>query len=200
VLDSGSDLSAGKLHYLADRALTGHSSPNMQLPMYFDGSVVRTTDGRKQWLGVVTLNPGGVNYFAAPDFKPVWGHFTHAPIHCHCLCDVNGDGTPEVLVGREDGFVVQYSLAGGRVMNRVFAGGEVRAIAASGNNIVVATSEGLLLLNLQLQTLGLKRGAVQSMRVLESSPSGPPRIAVAFDHGAVGGMTIPPHLRPGPSK
>ena len=188
VLDSGSDLAAGKLRYLADRPLTGHSSPNMQLPMYFDGSVVRSATPPHCWMGVVALNPGGINYYSAPDFKPVWAHFTHAPIACHCLYDMDGDGTPDLLVGREDGYVIQYSIADGSVMKRAFVGGEVRAIAAAGGSVAVGTSNGLMLLDRQLRRAGMARVAVQAVRVLEMPAPQPPLLAVALDNGTIAGM------------
>ncbi|MBC8871402.1 MAG: LamG domain-containing protein [Planctomycetes bacterium] len=190
VLDSGSDLAAGKLRYLATRSLTGHSTPNMQLPQYFDGAVVRTTDDESRWLGVVTLNPGGVNYFSAPKFSPVWSRFTHTTNACHCLGDVTGDDVPEVLVGREDGFLIQYALADGELMNKTYCGGEIRAVAAIGDGFVVGTSEGLLLLDNGLRAVGFASGAVQAIRVIESPASEAPLIAVAFDSGAIAGMNL----------
>jgi len=190
VLDSGSDLPGQKLRYLVSHSLTGHSSPNNQLIQYYDGAVVRTTDDAKRWLGVVALNPGGINYFAAPDFKPVWGHFTHTTVHSHCLCDLNADGAPEVLVGREDGYVIQYAVADGSVVNQAYAGGEVRALAASGKRVVAGTTEGFVLFDDQLRAVGFRPGAVQALKALKSSAAGIELLAAALENGHVAALRL----------
>ena len=81
----------------------------MELPQYFDGHVVR--DGAS-WEAVVTLTPGGMDCFAAPDFKPAWRHFNHPPNLCSALWR-GADAVPAVVVGRADGFVCRYAIDDG---------------------------------------------------------------------------------------
>ena len=52
-----------------------------------------------------------------------------------------------------------------------------------GDKIVVGTEQALLLLDNQLRVVGGKPGAIQSLCLIESSPTDPPLIAAAFDGG-----------------
>jgi len=186
VLDSRSDLERGQLKYLASHPLTGYSSGNTQFPMYHDGAVVRSAEGR--WLGMVAVNPGGVDYVTAPEFSPGWNHFNHAENTCFAVHDLSGDGVSELLLGRDDGFVAQYAIADGKMLGKVFAGGRVRALAAGGAQVAVATDAGLALVDRRLQVLGFRPGAVQSLGMLEASAGGIQRLAAALEDGTIVGL------------
>jgi hypothetical protein len=186
VIDSRSDMSAGKIRYVIEHGLHGHSCGNEMLPLYFDGSVVR--DARGKWLGIVAVNPGGVDYFAAPSVTPRWSHFSHAPSSCFVLHDLTGDGVPEILIGREDGFLTAYAATDGRVVRKAYLGREIRALAAAGRQIAVGTNEGLALLDDQFRVIGFQPGGILALGVLESSAEEIRRLAVAYENGTIAGL------------
>jgi hypothetical protein len=183
VIGSRSDLANGKIDYLLDKPLplTGYSCGNDELPnsypgIYYDGASV--CDGQGKLLGAVVLNPGGIDFFKAPDFSPGWAHFNHAPNTCSALIDLAGDGTAELVVGREDGYVTGYAVSDGKVLGTVFAGGPVRALAPLGNQVAVATERGLVLLDKQLRIVGCRPGPACALAVL-SDPAAKGRVLVA---------------------
>lgn len=185
VVDSGSNLEAGQLNYIVKRNLTGYSSGNMQMPLYFDGSVVTTNKGNKKWLGVVAINPGGIDYFSAPDFSPVMSVFNHPPNTCHALWDTTGSGVPELFVGREDGFVAYYDLTQFARKGSIFSGGKVHALAAHGEWMAVGGEGGLLLFNRKLQVVGHLPGIVDSILFINNM------LIIAYEDGKIVSM----HLR-----
>ena len=187
VIDSSSDLIADKIRYVTEHGLHGHSCGNEMIPLYFDGSVVRDTRGN--WLGIVAINPGGVDYFAALGIKPMWNHFSHAPSSCFGLHDITGDGVPEILIGREDGFLTAYAAADGRVVRKVYVGREVRTLGAAGRQIAVGTDKGLVLLDTEFKVIGFRPGGIRALGVLEGSSEGIRRLAVAYENGTIAGLT-----------
>jgi hypothetical protein len=186
VIDSRSDMSVGKIRYVSEHGLHGHSCGNEMLPLYFDGAVVRDASGN--WLGIVAINPGGADYFAAPRITPGWSHFSHAPSSCFALHDLTGDGVPEILIGREDGFLTAYAAADGRVVRKAYLGREIRALAAAGRQIAAGTNEGLALLDEQFRVIGFQPGGVLALGVLESSAEGIRHLAVAYENGTIAGL------------
>ncbi|MBM3474464.1 MAG: hypothetical protein FJX75_14465 [Armatimonadetes bacterium] len=150
VIPSETPLEQGQLpSYLGLAALTGYSSGNQEFRLYHDGAVVRDRDGA--WLGIVALNPGGIDFFAPTDFRKLWSHFSHPPNLCSLLADLDDDGKPEILVGREDGYVVAYEIGQGRLVAKAAPDGPVRSLALlggppeSGARIVAGTGGGLTL-------------------------------------------------------
>lgn len=190
VVPSEAPLEEGTFHYLTTQPMTGYDSGNMELPLYFDALIVRDSEGR--WLGVVGVNPGGVDFYGAPDFKHKWGRFNHPPNRCHLVTDVTGDGRPEVLVGRADGYVVAYEAEDGKTARKAALDGEVRALAMSGESLLAGTEESLTLLDLQLRVLGRRPDPVESVAVV--SDSGGSMAIVAHSDGSVAGY----QLRGGP--
>jgi hypothetical protein len=186
VLDSQSDLANGKLDYLVSHIMPGYSCGNNELPMYYDGAVVR--DAQDRWLGVVVLNPGAIIYYTAPKLLPAWHHFNHPPNTCSTLADLDGDGVPEVLVGRGDGYVTQYAMASGKVMGTVFVGDQVRAIVTLGDRVAAGTDRGLVLLDQKLQIVGFRAGSVSSLAVLEGSAPASQVLAAALTAGDIVGL------------
>ncbi|MBT7165012.1 MAG: hypothetical protein HN904_19700, partial [Victivallales bacterium] len=59
--------------YVMGARMTGYNSGNMELQLYWGGGVVRNAAG--EWLGMVAINPGGLDYCTHPGFKPAWSHF-----------------------------------------------------------------------------------------------------------------------------
>jgi len=188
VIDSRSDLAEGGLRYVATHGLTGYNSGNMELPVYFDGAVVRAADGK--WLGVAALNPGGINFYSAPRFDAAWSHFNHPPNTCYCLLDTTDDGIPELLVGRKDGFVVQYSVSDGTLSGRAHMGGDVRSIAGWRGGLLVGTSEGLVLMDTQMRRLGERQGPVQRVAATARPGRRSPLVIAANDDGTITGLEL----------
>jgi len=179
VMDARSDIPAGKLRAAVRHPLTGYSSGNMQFPLYFDGAVVRATDTAKRWLGVVALNPGGINFYAAPDCRPKWSHFNYPPNRCFVLWDAEGTGVPDILVGREDGYVTRYRVEDGRARQSAFVGPDVRGLATVGRHLAAASSRGLTLLDAQLRTVDLVPRPVDAVTAVGE------QLAVGFSDGAI---------------
>jgi hypothetical protein len=183
VIPSEAPLEQGQLPaYRTVSALTGYSSGNQEMSLYHDGAVVRDRSGA--WLGVVTLNPGGLDFFNPGDFTKRWGHFNHPPNACFVLHDLNGDGKPEVLVGREDGYVVAYEIEKGEVVARTALDGAVQSLAVWQDHVVAGTERGLTLLDSALRPVAHQGGAVESVAVLAGA-SGPPLIVAAHSNGDV---------------
>jgi len=175
VLASDSALEEGQCHILRNYPFTGYSSGNMELPQYFDGHVVR--DG-KSWKAVVTLTPGGLDCFAAPDFKPTWRHFNHPPNLCSARWR-RADAAPAVVLGRADGFVCRYAIDDGTLTDRVFIGRDVRAVAPWGARLAAGGSDGLVLLDEQCRVCARLRRPVDALATADG------RLIVAFSDGEV---------------
>jgi hypothetical protein len=179
--------------YLGLAPLTGYSSGNQELGLYHDGAVVRDRAGA--WLGVVALNPGGIDFFAPTDFTKRWSHFSHPPNLCSLLADLNDDGKPEILVGREDGHVVAYEIEQGETVGKAALGGAVRSLALVGGasnaqgHIVAGTDSGLTLLTAALQPVAHRAGPVESVGVL-ARPAAEPLIVAAHSSGEVVGYRL----------
>ncbi len=176
VIPSETPLEEGALpSYLGHGALTGYSSGNQEARLYHGGAVVRGQDGA--WLGVVAINPGGIDFFGPQDFAKRWSHFSHPPNLCSLLADLDGDGKPEILVGREDGYVVAYETEQGKTAAKVALDGAVRSLALAGRQIVAGTARGLTVLNLALEPMGHCDGPVESVGVLPRTGAAPLVIA-----------------------
>jgi hypothetical protein len=118
----------------------------------------------------------------------VWNHFSHAPSSCFALHDITGDGVPEILIGREDGFLTAYAAADGRVVRKAYVGREVHALGAAGPQIAVGTDEGLALLDAHFELIGFRPGGIRALSVLEGSAEGILRLAVAYENGTIAGL------------
>lgn len=190
VLGSAAELESGQVPpYLATGPLTGYSSGNMELQIYFDGAVVRDRSG--QWLGCVTVNPGGVDFFAAPDFAHRWGRFHHPANQCMLLTELSTLDRPDVLIGREDGYLVAYDVQTGELRGKMALGGEVRCLARAGQFIVAGTSRGLFLLDPQLRAVGYREGAVEDCQCL-NLPSGGELIVAVHSDGTLAAYRVRP--------
>jgi hypothetical protein len=188
VIPSETPLEKGELpSYLGHTALTGYSSGNQEARLYHDGAVVRDRPGA--WLGVVAINPGGIDFFSPQDFKKRWSHFNHPPNLCRLLTDLNGDGKPEILLGREDGYVVAYEIDQGKTVAKAALNGAVRSLAAVGRQIAVGTDRELTLLDASLQPLAHREGPVESVGVL-AGPGAAPLVVAAHSSGSVAGYRI----------
>ena len=174
--------------YLGLAPLTGYSSGNQEHRLYHDGAVVR--DGAGTWLGVVAINPGGIDFFGPTDFRKRWAHFNHPPNLCSVLADLNADGIPELLVGREDGYLVAYEVEEGKVVARAALDGAVRSLAVLADSgprpgaIVAGTERGLALLDASLELVGHLAGPVEAVAVLARA-QGEPLVVAADPQGAV---------------
>jgi hypothetical protein len=186
ILPSDAPLEAGEFgSFLAGGGHTGYNSGNMELQLYWDGAAVRNADGK--WLGTVALNPGGIDYLAQPGFQPAWSHMHHPENRCFALADLDGDGIPEILVGRVDGCVVAYAAADGRLVSRVTLSGELRDLASIGNTVYAATEDGLYRLDSALRITGVCKGATEAVAVLEREGAAPVVVAALSD-GRVQGL------------
>ena len=187
VVSSEAPLESGQMPpYLAAGGLTGYSSGNMELELYFDGAVVRNNAG--EWLGCLAVNPGGVDFFAAPDFAHRWGRFHHPANLCMLLAGLSNPDRPDALIGREDGYVVAYDIESGEMRAKVALGGEVRALTRAAGFIVAGTSRGLFLLDENLRAVGYRDGAVEDCEGVRL-PDGRELIAVAHSSGQVSAYT-----------
>ena len=158
---------------------TGWSAGNMELPMYHVASKVMRQDANgTQWLGVVALNPGGIDYYQRPALKRAWGHFNHPGNLCHAVGDVTGDGVDEIVVGKEDGFVIIYDALTGKQIAKRNLRGEVRAVCITDGRIIAGTSTGLTVMTRDGQAVIEVQGAVESIVV-----SGTTQIIVGFSDG-----------------
>ena len=168
---------------------TGWSAGNMELPMYHDAAKVmrRGADGA-QWLGVVALNPGGVDYYALPEMNRAWGRFNHPGNLCHAVGDLTGDGVDEIIVGREDGFAAVYDAPTGRQIAKKKVPGRLRSICISDQLIIAGTSDRLVVMTKDGRAVSEARGAVESIVVSESR-SGHKQIVVGFSDGSIKGFT-----------
>jgi hypothetical protein len=188
VVPSDAPLEEGRLpKHLVSAQLTGYSSGNMELQLYFDGAVVRSTQG--EWLGTVALNPGGVDFFSAPDFRKTWSRFHHPNNLCFVQADLDGNGVPEILVGREDGYVLAYRAEDGSLFAKTALDGAVRALAACEQGILAGTERGLALLDRELRPLAYRPGPVEDVAVARRGGGGE-IVGVALTEGAVFGLTI----------
>ncbi|MBM3498483.1 MAG: hypothetical protein FJX74_07400 [Armatimonadetes bacterium] len=188
VIPSETPLEEGKLpSYLGHAPVTGYSSGNQEARLYHHGAVVRDAAGT--WLGVVAVNPGGIDFFAPQDFAKRWSHFSHAPNLCSLLTDLNGDGKPEILLGREDGYVVAYEIEQGTMVAKVALNGAVRALAAAGSWVAAGTDRELTLLDASLQPLAHVDGPVESVGVL-AGPDSAPLVIAAHSSGDVASYRV----------
>ena len=183
VVPSEAPLNSGKLGpYLASASLTGYNSGNMELQLFWDGAVVRDATGR--WLGTAAVNPGGVDFFAHPGFKAAWSHFHHPENRCFTLADLDGDGTPELLLGRADGCVVAYAASDGSTAARVTLDGELRCLQPCGAGVLAGTEGGFWVLGPDLQPVAFRGGAVEDVAVLDR-PGRPSLLVAVLSDGRV---------------
>lgn len=170
---------------------TGWSAGNMELTMYHGASLVHQgADGNREWLGVVAVNPGGLNFYRQPAFEQVWDHFNHPGNFCHTAGDIDGDGVDEILVGREDGFLSVYRAGTGELIRKCNLGGEVRTVLVIGKHLVVGTSRALLFLDQQYQRVACVPGPVESVRQI-GQPDGGRLVVAAFSDGFLRAFPIP---------
>jgi len=170
---------------------TGWSAGNMELTMYHGASLVhRETDGKAEWLGVVAVNPGGLNFYRQPAFEQVWDHFNHPGNLCHTVGDIDRDGVDEILVGREDGFLSVYRALTGEQIRSCSLGGDVRAVLATGQRLVVGTSRSLLFLDEQYRPIASAPGPVESVQQTEG-PDGRRLVVAALSDGSLKAFPLP---------
>ncbi len=187
VVSSEGPLENGQVtRHIAGGSLTGYSSGNMELELFFEGAVVRDREG--EWLGCVSVNPGGVDFFAAPDFERRWGRFHHPSNLCMMLAELTNPDRPDVLIGREDGYIVAYDVETGETSAKVGLAGEVRALTRAGEFIVAGTSRGLFLLDEDLNAVGYRDGPVEDCEGL-TLPDGRELIVVAHSSGELTAYT-----------
>lgn len=124
-------------------------------------------------------NPGGIDFYAAPDCRPKWSHFNYPPNRCSVLWDAEGTGVPDILVGREDGYITRYRVEDGRATQSVFVGPEARDLTTIGGRLVAASSSGLTLLDAQLRTVDF------IPRPADAVASVGEQLAVAFSDGNI---------------
>jgi len=187
VVSSEGPLASGQvIRHIGGGRLTGYSSGNMELELFFEGAVVRDREG--EWLGCVTVNPGGVDFFAAPDFEHQWGRFHHPSNLCMMLTELTAPDRPDVLIGREDGYVVAYDIETGETSAKVGLAGEVRTLTRAGEFIVAGTSRGLFLLDEDLSAVGYLDGPVEDCEGL-ALPDGSELIVVAHSSGELTAYT-----------
>ncbi|MCD6360139.1 MAG: hypothetical protein J7M38_04680 [Armatimonadetes bacterium] len=187
VVSSEAPLESGQVTpHIGGGRLTGYSSGNMELKLFFEGAVVRDRAG--EWLGCVSVNPGGVDFFAAPDFEHKWGRFHHPSNLCMMLAELSNPDRPDVLIGREDGYVVAYDIETGETSAKVGLAGEVRALTQVGEFIVAGTSRGLFLLDRDLEAVGYRDGAVEDCEGF-TLPDGSELIVVARSSGELAAYT-----------
>ena len=175
VLASDSALEQGECRVVHSHPFTGYSSGNMELPQYFDGHVVGKGPS---WQAVVTLTPGGMDCFAAPDFRATWKHFNHPPNRCSTLWR-GVDRAPALVVGRGDGFVCRYAIHDGTLTDRAFVGRDVRAVAAHAGWLAAGGPDGLVLLDNALHERSRLRRPVDALAAIGD------RLMVAFSDGEV---------------
>ncbi|MCK5803530.1 MAG: hypothetical protein KAI66_11890, partial [Lentisphaeria bacterium] len=173
--------------YITTAPLTGYSSGNMELTLFWEGAVVRNAAGN--WLGAVALNPGGINYFAGTGFEPTWSHFHHPENRCFTQADLDRDGTPELLVGRVDGCVLAYAAQDGRLVANIMLDGAVRCLAASAAGVIAGTEQSLFVLDHTLQPIARRPGAVEAVAVVPR-PDKSKLIVAALSDGRVTGLAL----------
>jgi hypothetical protein len=115
--------------------------------------------------GLVVANEGGVNWFPVEAFRqgsPVtgWGFDTGGvPVKAALAEDVDGDGVPEVFLGRQDGFVNVFRLAQGTVSGLLNTGEPILGLAVvrsatGGPCLAVGTRDGVHRFGPALEPLG----------------------------------------------
>jgi hypothetical protein len=178
--------------YVAMRPLRGYSSGNMELELYWNGGVIR--DRQDQWGGVFALNPGGINFYRARDFQELWSHFHHPPNLACVTADLDGDGTPEIVVGREDGYLLAYAAADGRTVARIALDGAVRSLAWTGDHVVAGTEQGLVVLDRHLTPVARQPGPVEAV-VAIPGPGAAPLAVAALSDGRLVAWAFPASAR-----
>jgi len=148
--------------------------------------------------GLLAANQGGIRWYPIAAFLPGskvegWGFQTAgAPMTAALAEDFNGDGVPEVVLAREDGFVNVISLAEGKMITLLNAKGPVLGLAAlhgrAGRSaLVVGTKLGVQAYGSDFQPLGGRAlpvaafagpGGKSGDRVFVVEPSGAARVLV----------------------
>jgi len=173
--------------YITTAPVAGYDSGNMELPLYWEGAVVRNSAG--DWIGTVALNPGGINYFAGTTFEPKWSHFHHPENRCFTQADLDDDGVPELLVGRVDGCVLAYAAADGRLVAKIMLDGTVRCLAKTAAGVIAGTEQSLILLDRALRPVARRPGGVEAIAVVPRQGTSE-LIVAAQANGRVVGLTV----------
>jgi len=148
--------------------------------------------------GLLAANEGGINWCPIEAFLPDskvegWGFSTAGvPATSVLVEDLTGDGVPEVLLGRVDGFVNVLSLTDGKIIAMLNAKGPVLGLAAlhtreGGPILAVGTKFGVRAYGSDLQPVGgatlplvafAGPGGKSADRVFAVEPSGAIRVLV----------------------
>ena len=124
----------GKNVALGGKHLTGFNGSTAASGTYFGFSCVQPVDAG-EFKGIVAAIGGGVNWYPVSAFAPGskeegWSFNTGGPNVTGVLVeDVNGDGVPELLLAREDGFVSVFKLSDGSLLGQLNTGQSVRGMA-----------------------------------------------------------------------
>jgi hypothetical protein len=189
IIASDAAVEGGSLaKYLAVMPVKGYNSGNMELELYWSGGVIRDAQGR--WLGAFALNPGGINAYRAPDFRELWSHFHHPPNLACVTADLDGDGVPEIVVGREDGYVLAYAALDGATVAKMALDGAVRSLAWTGDHVVAGTERGLAFLDPHLTPVAHLPGPVEALAAARG-PDGVPVVAAVLSEGRIVGLRGP---------
>jgi hypothetical protein len=146
--------------------------------------------------GILTAIEGGVNWYPIAAFDPKskgsgWEYPTGGmPAVAVLAEDINGDGVPDVFLGRQDGFVNVLALAGGRELGLLNTGEPILGMAmlegANGKPcLAVGTKFAVHLFGADLRPLGRQPLA----SVAFAGPSGEDRDGV-YAVGADGKVTL----------
>ncbi len=170
---------------------TGWSAGNMELPLYHGSSMVwRRQGNNSQWVGVVAVNPGGMNYYSQPGLKEEWGHFNHPGNLCHTVGDLDEDGIDEVLVGREDGFLAIYNALTGEHVSKINLDDPIQALCLAHNRVIAGTDRRLVFLTKEGRMIAQADGGVESITQV-ALPDDDVVVVVGFSDGWIKGFRAP---------
>ncbi|MBT3380606.1 MAG: hypothetical protein HN742_39720 [Lentisphaerae bacterium] len=120
--------------------------------------------------GVVAVTPRGAQLFAKPDLTPGWVAAGTCPTSAATLVRGDGDDPDLVLLGRENGRLLQVDAATGGLRAKTLLNGSVRKIAVSDTGTVfVGTSHALFILDSGLNVIGNHKVPVEDIALAEAA-------------------------------